>query len=184
DPRETLLPASGRRPLHLESCAVESCDVEVAWRGPGMHRFAPGLPHRAELHEIPVRRRLTELLLELAACHVDRGFARLDLAFRYRPGALVAFFPERSAGVHQQNFGPALAIAKQQKTRALHCSIPCHPGRTARRARSLGGKHGGGLSWQTRPRTHGTGSRKTSRVWPASSSDTTDRRATKRTQPI
>ena len=92
-----------------------------------MNHLAAGLPHRAKRDEFFLRRRLTQLLLELAASHLERGLAQLDFALRDRPRALIASLPERSAGVHEQDFQPSVANPVQKESRAFQFQIPCHP---------------------------------------------------------
>src|SRR3989442_13631139 len=121
-------PASGAgRPLNLEAAAVQAIHVEVARRVPRGSHLAAGLPNRAKRDEFCLRRRLTQLLLELAASPLERGLAQLDFALRDRPRALIASLPERSAGVHEQDFQPSVANPMQKESRAFQFQIPCHP---------------------------------------------------------
>ena len=102
--RETpaCLPDRGGHSI-VERVAAQSRCVEVGLDEPGVDDFAAALLDRLQRHEM-VRRSEFRSLREIRAGSDERIFAGRELTFGDRPGAVVFVFPERAAGVDEEEF--------------------------------------------------------------------------------
>src|SRR4030081_1260406 len=96
------------RPLELEGVAGRARDIEVAGHSPGVHDLSSRLPHLAQRSRVSLGRRGPELFEKFAPCHVDAYLIVGELAFRYRPDALVTSLPERTAWMNKENLELAI----------------------------------------------------------------------------
>jgi len=86
--------------------------------------LASRLPHLAEGSCLSSGRRSPELFLKFAPCHIDAHLILGELTFRYRPNALVAFLPEGTAGMNQQQLELAVPLPVEKQTGALDTQCP------------------------------------------------------------
>lgn len=93
-----------RRPLEFEDVTREGdlC-IRLHLEGPSIDRLAALLSYRPKIDEVPLGIK-TCLLTDFASGRRQHVLALGWLAFGYAPGAHIFRFPERSAGMYQQDF--------------------------------------------------------------------------------
>jgi hypothetical protein len=79
-----------------------------------VHDFAALLGDRAQIEPLPVRKRLTDLLRELAGGRLEERFDGIGLALGDSPVAAVTTLEERPARVRQQHLQAGRRSPKQQ----------------------------------------------------------------------
>ena len=115
--------ARARRPFELEGVADRMRRGEVPLKRPCADPFAARLAELAEKEPRPVRRRRSQLLLELPQSHGLGVIALVVLAFGNRPGMRILSGPEGPTGMHQQHFDLTAGVAsvKNQAGAPLVC---------------------------------------------------------------
>jgi len=103
------LPKADQYRAEDQAEALEPVNVEFAWKRPRVDCLASRLAHSAKGSWFAVGRRHAELLVKFAPCHLDPDLILGDLTLGDRPGAVVPFLPERTAGMDEQHFQFSIA---------------------------------------------------------------------------
>ena len=92
-----------------------------------MDNLAPSLTDIAQGFEFPIGSRDTELFLKFAPRHVDAGFILGELPLGYRPCAIIALRPERTAGMDQEDLQPPVPLSVHNQTGTSGAQPLNHP---------------------------------------------------------
>src|SRR5262249_1951119 len=114
DLRELLPAAGARRPFHRKQVAPDGCRIAVGLDGPGVNDLAAGRLARREGDEVAAAGE-AGLLGEFAPRRLQRVFVGAEFALGNRPGMRILPRPERTAGVDEEDFDPAVTPPEQQK---------------------------------------------------------------------